>query len=58
MQSGTHADARSVALTPINMRWLDKHYSDFLRGHPPTESERLSEDADGFLDRLMGKGDL
>ena len=54
----THADTRSVIVSPVDMGWLEKHSADFLRRHPPTESERQSRDANDFLDRLMGEGSI
>ena len=54
----THADARSVIYRPVDIGWLDKHYPDFMRQYPSTQSERRSDDAGDFLDRLMGTGDI
>ena len=53
-----HADTRSAIISPINVQWLDRHFPDYLDRHPPTESERQSRDANDFLDRLMGPGDI
>ena len=51
-------DTRSIIISPIEVRWLDRHFPDFLRRHPPTEFERQSGDANDFLDRLMRTGDI
>ena len=52
------ADTRSAIISPIDVRWLDRHFPDFLDRHPPTESERQSGDANDFLDRLMKTADI
>ena len=52
------ARTRSAIISPIDVRWLGRHFPDFLDRHPPTDSERQSRDANDFLDRLMGTGDI